>query len=103
MPDLESERTIEELRAILVRDEAVPPGLAPRLEAGVLRVARRRERADWEARVVVAALVFSIARLFGGGVFGVGLIVVAVIALAYAWLVAMPPADSGAHEPGRPQ
>ena len=60
-----NERTIDQLRSMLVQDAALPPGLGARLQAQVGRVRQRSRPLAWGERVVVGAMMFSVAG-FGG-------------------------------------
>ena len=83
--DGDDERAVAELRRALLSAPTPPPGLESRLEAAVLRDRRATGEASGGLRVVVAAVVFSVAA------FGQGAAVIPVAALlagAYAWWMA---------------
>ena len=83
----EDERQLGALRALLVHEEPVPPGLVARLHVAIVRAARYREQIAWENRVVVACLAFiALGASAPALVTGTLWVVLAVAVLAYAWL-----------------
>jgi len=97
--DLIVERELEQMRALLVREDQLPLGLVSRLEAGVRRDDAARAPLGWEVRLGVACICFVAFGLWSQTVMSALLAgALALIALLYPW-AAFAPSDATLRAP----
>lgn len=93
--DASDERMLDEMRERLVREEEVPLGMIARLEAGVRRATRERQRRAWEVRAVIASVVFAVIGVAHPAAFSLSFaLITAALATLYSLAVGIDDSDT---------